>query len=290
MSHFFDSHARPLGLQLYTLGELPQEDFEGVLAQVAATGFRDLELPGLYGRAPADISAACRNAGLNLSCVHMAPTANPGDDSVTLQSDPNQIIDHLGALGITQAVVPIAPVPDTFAPPENGEDIMMALSQSFVDAGADYWKGISEFLNERSAPLKAAGITVGYHNHNFEFAPLGDESGWDILVRETDPDLVSFEIDTGWVAAAGLDPVEFLQKHSGRVRWLHLKEVATATKQNYALAMSPTEVGSGTLNWPAILETADRIGVKHYYLEQEAPFELPRLESIRQSHAYLSQL
>lgn len=290
MDAFFDADTRPLGLQLYTLGEQVQDDFEGVLQQVAAIGYRDIELPGLYGRAPADASASLRKAGLRLGSLHVAPTPGLGPEPLTLQNDASEIIDYLGELGVSQVVAPMAPFPGNFQRPDDPANMLQVLSQSYVDAGQEYWQRFAALLNEKALALKPAGITLGYHNHNFEFAPLGDGTGWDILARETDRELVYFEIDTGWVAAAGIDPVTFLENHAGRVRWLHLKDIAPSTSTNHALSMDPTEVGSGKLDWPAILATARSTGVQHYYVEQEPPFELPRLESIERSYAFLARL
>lgn len=290
MDAFFDADTRPLGLQLYTLGEQVQDDFEGVLQQVAAIGYRDIELPGLYGRAPADASAGLRKAGLRLGSLHVAPTPGLGREPLTLQNDASEIIDYLGELGVNQVVAPMAPFPDNFQRPDDPANTLQALSQSYVDAGQEYWQRFAALLNEKALALKPAGITLGYHNHNFEFAPLGDGTGWDILARETDRELVYFEVDTGWVAAAGIDPVTFLENHAGRVRWLHLKDIAPSTSTNHALSMDPTEVGSGKLDWPDILATARSTGVQHYYVEQEPPFELPRLESIERSYAFLARL
>ena len=286
---FFGQDSRVIGLQLYTLGDLPGEDLDGVLEQVATIGYRDLELPGLYGLTPSAVKASADRSGVRISSLHMAPAPGLSRDPLTLQDGIGEIADCLGALGITQVVVPMAPLPPGFQRPGLGGDMLQALSRSFADAGVDYWKKFTALLNDRALALKSAGISLGYHNHNFEFAPIGTTSGWEILVRETEPDLISFEIDTGWLGAAGIDPAAFLQRHRGRVRWLHVKDLKPSTAVNYALFMDPVEVGDGKLDWAGILPAASEAGVRHFYVEQEPPFAMPRMEAVTRSYTYLSQ-
>lgn len=109
-------------------------------------------------------------------------------------------------------------------------------------------------------------------------------------MRETDPRLVEFEVDTGWVATAGLDPVSFLHGLRGRATQLHVKDGAVGNTTNFVLEMKPAEVGSGTLDWARILPAARTAGVRHFYVEQEPPFTMPRIEATRKSYAFLSAL
>lgn len=286
---FFGRIGKPIGLQLYTLGDDIGRDLERVLAEVAAIGYRDIEVPRLLGRTPAEIRAAADAAGLRISCLHLpiGPLAMPG--SFLLTNSDQQIADALGALGASQAVVPMFKLPDdlTLLP---GESFQAMLARKLAAAGEDIWKRTADLLNERAAALKRLGITLGYHNHNIEFAAVGKRTGWDIIAAETDPSLVFFEVDLGWVAAAGLDPAAFLKRQSGRVRWVHVKDVKATTKPNHALHLDPAEVGAGWLDWRRILRAAEQAGVQHYYVEQEPPFAIPRMEAIRRSYAFLSAL
>ena len=111
-----------------------------------------------------------------------------------------------------------------------------------------------------------------------------------LLLRETDPELVYFEMDVGWVAAAGVDPVQLLKAHSGRFRLMHIKDIKPETRPNTALEMDPTEVGTGAIPWTRVLPEALTAGVHSFYVEQEPPFALPRLDSVRKSFQYLSAL
>ncbi len=286
---FFDRIKRPIGLQLYTLGDEPAKDLDGVLSKLAAIGYRDLELPGLLGKTPAVLKAAADRAAVSYSCIHLAAMPNMPADALSLRSPVQRIIDELGVLGLKQAVLPIMLLPDDFKL-NAGETFQAAIARSLAEAGPDIWKRTAALLNERAAQLKAHGISLGYHNHNVEFLTLGKTSGWDILADETDKKLVTFEIDIGWIAAAGLDPVAFLKRYTGRVRQIHVKDVKASTKTNYALLMDPTEVGSGKLDWARILPAAHKAGVKHFYVEQEPPFERARMEAAAKSFAFLSKL
>jgi sugar phosphate isomerase/epimerase len=286
---FFDRIRRPVGLQLYTLGDEPAKDLDGVLAKVAAIGYRDLELPQLYGKTPAAIRAAGDKAKVSFSCIHLAAMPNIPETMLSMRSPTQRIVDDLGALGIKDAVLPIMLLPADFKP-ATGETFQVAITRALSAAGADTWKRTAELLNEKATALKPHGIRVGYHNHNLEFASVDGKTGWDVLAAETDKSLVKFEIDVGWIAAAGLDPVAFLNDHKGRVRWLHVKDVQASTKTNFALTMDPTEVGSGKQDWSRILPAAYKAGVEHFYLEQEAPFTMARMESAAKGYAYLAEL
>lgn len=285
----FERIKRPIGLQLYTLGDAPGRDLDGVLAKLAALGIRDLQLPNMLGKSAPELAAAATRAGVTFSCIHLSPLVFPGATGLNFNSSTQEIVDALGAMGITNAVMPICPMPEGFAPKE-GESVPVMLARAFSMAGVDHWKRTAAMLNAKAAALSPHGITLGYHNHNVEFAPLGRTTGWQIMVQETDSNLVPFEIDLGWVSAAGMDPAAFLLRHTGRVRWVHVKDVKASTKTNFALSMDPSEIGSGRLNWRRILTAAHKAGVQHFYIEQEPPFSIPRMEAVEKSYGYLSNL
>jgi sugar phosphate isomerase/epimerase len=92
---------------------------------------------------------------------------------------------------------------------------------------------------------------------------------------------VRLELDCGWVASAGLDPVTYLKRWPHRYMGLHVKDVKAGFVPNFAMQTLPTEVGSGVMDWPAILRAAWSAGVRQYYLEQEPPFSRPPLESLQ---------
>jgi sugar phosphate isomerase/epimerase len=286
---FFERIGKPIGLQLYTLGDAPEKDLEGTLAKVAAIGFRDLELPSLLGKTPAELKAAAARHGVNFSCIHLAALPFMPPTALTMLSPAQRLVDELGALGVKHAVLPINLLPEGFQM-KPGEGFLAALMRGSNEQGVDGWKRTAAVLNEKAAALKPHGISVGYHNHNHEFAPIGKTSGWEVLVKETDKSLVGFEVDLGWIAASGRDPVAFLNRHKGRVRWVHVKDVKATTVANYLLKMDPTEVGSGKLDWARVLPAARKAGCEHFYLEQEPPFNIERIDAAAKGFAFLKSL
>jgi sugar phosphate isomerase/epimerase len=287
---FFERIGRPIALQIYTLGDAAGKDLDATFAQVAAIGYREIEMPGLFGKKPAEVAAAARRAGLAVTSLHLPASTIAAQGAALMLTSPAQAVaEALAMLGASKAVMPIMIFPAGFRPGA-GETFQTALARSIAAEGEDLWKRTAALLNERGSALKPYGIRVGYHNHNVEFARVGAGTGWDILARETDPALVDFEVDVGWIKAAGLDPVTFLNGLKGRVTQLHVKDVAQGTEANYALAMKPTEVGSGVQDWAKLLPAAYDAGVRHFYVEQEPPFTIPRIEAARKSYQYLAAL
>jgi sugar phosphate isomerase/epimerase len=285
---FFQRLGLPIGLQVYTLGSDAGKDPDKTFADIAAIGYREVELPVLLGRSAGEIAAAAKRSGVAITGVHL-PLATLTGPGLSLASPTADVAEALATLGARTVTVPIMLFPAGFRPAA-GETFQAAIARAMAAEGADIWKRTAALLNRNASALKPLGIALNYHNHNLEFAPIGDTTGWEILVRETDPRLVGFEVDTGWIAAAGLDPTAFLDRHQGRVKQLHVKDVATGNTPNFALSMKPTEVGSGTLDWARILPAAHRAGCRHFYVEQEPPFTMPRIDAARRSHDYLAQL
>jgi sugar phosphate isomerase/epimerase len=283
---FFEKIGKPIGIQVYTLGEDAAKDPAATFARLAEIGYKDLELPNLLGKSAAELRAAGDAAGVKFSSLHLAgaPLAPPG--ALGFGSSNQAIVDALGTLGITDMVLPIALVPEGFKfDPTNFKD---SISRAYREGGIDGWKRTAQAVNAKAQALSAHGITVGYHNHNNEFAPLGKTTGWQVLLKEFDRNLVQLELDLGWVAAAGLDPAAELTRLKGRVRWVHVKDVKAGTKPNFSLDMNPTQIGDGKLNWPKILRAAEAAGVRHYYVEQEPPFAMARINAAARSFKYLA--
>lgn len=283
---FFKRINKPIGIQLYTLGEAAQNDLSGTLTRLAATGYKEFELPSLYGRTAKELRAEGDKAGIKFSSIHMSLPARVPPGSLTLMSSPQEIADNLGTLGISKAVLPIPLLPDDWKP---GPDMRASLIAGIEAGGIDMWKRMGAMLNERAAALQPHGIELGYHNHNMEFRPVKGTTGWAVLLKELDPKLVFLELDLGWVTAGGLDPVAELRRLKGRVKMVHLKDVKPTTKTNYALQQDPCEVGQGKLNWHAILPACAAAGVQHYFVEQEPPFAHDRFDSVKMSYDFLSR-
>ncbi|AEG50932.1 Xylose isomerase domain-containing protein TIM barrel [Sphingobium chlorophenolicum L-1] len=287
---FFERINQPIGLQLYALGDAPAQDLEGTFHKVAAIGYREIEFSSLYGHDAKFVRAAADRAGLSLTCFHLQSAGNGGTGPLTLDSDPQHIADTMGILGIKKTVMPIFLFPQGFNPGPGNEAFLKAMFQALPAAGQGIWKRTAALLNDRAAKLQPHGITLGYHNHGFEFAPIGGTNGWQILTQETDPALVDFELDIGWLGSAGVDPLPFLRRYGKRIKQLHVKDILPPQSDDPALAMSPTQVGDGILDWARILPASVELGVQHFYVEQEPPFAIPRIEAITRSYNYLARL
>lgn len=282
---FFSSHNVPIGLQLYTLGDVVKDDLDGTLQRIANIGYRAIELAGVKGGEASRIRAAADKAGLAVTSVHVSAGPASVQGPLSVQSDPTQLATELGILGCRDVVVPFPLLPTVT--PAAGEDMVAALRRAFR-SGTEHWRHTASLLNERGAVLKREGLFLSYHNHDLEFLPVSGTRGWDILMTDTDPQLVSFEIDIGWVVAGGLDPVAFLEALSGRVRQLHVKDLNAPTEPKDVLKMDSTEVGSGIVDWKRVLPAAWRAGARQFYVEQEPPFKLDRFDAVAKSYAYLS--
>lgn len=158
--------------------------------------------------------------------------------------------------------------------------------------GLDVYKRLSEKLNEAGEKCKAAGVALCYHNHSFEFQPMERSSPFDVLYKETDPDLLNFELDVFWVSVAGFDPASFIREHKRRIKLLHLKDKKKDAPQTYRAISMPKDsflpVGSGVLDFKEILKAASEAKVAHAFVEQDESAD--PVAGIRQSIRYLKQL
>ena len=159
--------------------------------------------------------------------------------------------------------------------------------------GPDGWKRIAEQCNRAGEECNKAGLRFYFHNHAEEFVGEVGARPFDLLLEELDPALARFEIDVFWVSIAGADPVEAIRKASGRVLSLHLKDKAAGTANVETAFAAPrdafTEVGAGSLDWPAILQAADEAGVERMFVEQDQTPGDPLL-SVRRSFEHLRGL
>jgi sugar phosphate isomerase/epimerase len=255
-----------LGVQLYTVRTLlPAKDDE-VLHQIAEIGYKELE--GGYDELMR-VSAKAKADGLTPVSCHVPTdivlgTASQGP---TLE----KVLADLKHIGVQYAVLPYV-----------GENLR---KPEVLDAFA-------EKMNKAGELAKKAGLQLAYHNHAFEWGQMDGKRVFDRMFAATDPKLVKFEVDVFWLTVGGIDPVRFLEEHAGRVVLLHLKDKASAQAVQFNERVpkeSFQEVGNGTLNFPAILKTAEKIGVKHYFVEQDQTAGDP-VASLRISYKYLTSL
>jgi len=250
----------PVGLQLYSVRELLPTDFDGTLDKLRAAGYTEVEPAGYYKRTAAEFRKAMDRAGLRCVSTHhgLAEMLAHGDERIAYGHE----------LGLSYIISP-SPVR------------RVASAQGPLDL-AD-WQWTAEQLNKVGEKVKAAGMSFGYHNHGPEF---GVEKGvifYDELLRLTDPKLVCFEMDCGWVAAAGRNPVEYLSKTPDRFPLLHVKDMKKRSDGEF----ESTVMGRGVIDYRPILRAAT--GMKHYFIEQEE-FDMDVIEALRLDAEYMRKL
>ena len=249
--------ANHIGLQLYTVRDQLEKDFDGTLAKVAQIGYTNMEFAGYYNRTPEQVRATLDRLGMISTSSHIGA----------------QLMRQDAALQIRTAKT-------------IGQEYITLPSYPFArDGGIDAWKkGAAEF-NQWGAMCRDAGIRLAYHNHAPEFAKLeGGPTGYDVLMRETDPALVDFEMDLYWTAFADQDPIALFAKYPGRFAMWHVKDlqVTGATK-----GMMP--VGLGSLDFKNYFAHARESGMKHFFVEHDTAANYPggSLASVQASFSNL---
>jgi sugar phosphate isomerase/epimerase len=254
----------PLGLQLYTLRESFKTNVPATLDKVKAMGFTEIEGGGDYGLGIEKFEALLEERGLKI--------ASAGVGYEAMKKDIDVAVRRAQALGVKFVMCSSIPHKES----------------GFTEA--DVMRAATDF-NTWGAAFKKAGITFTYHPHGFEFRPLSEGAGlthFDLLVQETKPGLVSFEMDVFWVTLPGQDPAELLAKYPNRWALMHLKDLRrdapTGIHTGRALPTDDVPLGTGQVNWPAVLKQAADAGVKHYFIEDESAAPL---ESVPLSVKYL---
>lgn len=242
----------PIALQLYTLREEMERDFIGTLKKVSDLGYRGVEFAGFGGFSAAELKSYLEEFRLTPVGAHIGIDA--------LKNNLEEIIEYNLQLGNKYIVCPWA---------------------SFQ--GKEDYIAMAEALGEIGIKLKEAGLQLCYHNHAHELQSFEGEYGLDILYRTVDSELLKAEIDTYWIAYAGLNPVEYVAKYSGRTPLLHIKDMEDSKDRDFA------EIGTGTINIKAIAEQAEKNGTEWLIVEQDRCKREP-LESVRISIKNLKEI
>jgi sugar phosphate isomerase/epimerase len=250
----------PIGLQLYSVRELLPKDFAGTLAKVRADGYTEVEAAGYFDKPAAEFRKAMDVAGLRCISTH--------HPMHLLKPQLDQLIEYGHALGLEYIVCPSAMHRD---PTAKGPLTL------------DDWRWTAGELNRIGEKVNAAGMRFGYHNHTPEFGSEGGVVFYDELLRLTEPKLVFFEMDCGWVVAAGRNPVDYLSKTPQRFPLLHVKDMAREANGQF----HSTVMGRGVVDYKPILRAAT--GLKHYFVEQEE-FDIDVIEALRQDAEYMRKL
>jgi sugar phosphate isomerase/epimerase len=235
----------------------------------------------------AALVAARDKHGVKFTSIHVGATARGTEPG--LDGDLPKLAADLHRLGVTDVALPIFPFPERLGAPQLGEGFLQYLQRIVPQLTREDWQRTAALLNDRGTKLRREGLRLSYHNHNTEFAPVGGSTGLDILLQETSAEAVAFEMDVGWVAAAGVDPVALLQRHGRRFQLMHVKDIRASTVPNFNLQQDPSEVGAGRQDWQRILPAAFAAGVRKFYVEQEPPFaDDDRFAAIGKSFRFLS--
>lgn len=246
ISYRGDFHGE-MGVQLWSFRERAKTDPAGMLAMARSMGITHVETAGLYGMTARQLGDAFRAAGLRATSMHAQY-----DD---LKNNPETVIANAKAVGAKY--VGLAWYPHTGA---------------FTEADAR--RAIADF-NAFGRTMKAAGLTFFYHNHGYEPVPFGNGTLFDLIIRETDPALVSFELDVLWAFLPGVDPAAMIRKYPGRFKLMHIKDmkpgVARGTLSGGLAADLQAVIGQGQVNWSDVMAAAQKDGVEYYYLEDETP-------------------
>ena len=259
----FTSIKKEIGLQLYTLrGELPK-DVKLTLEKVAKAGFSNVETYGFsikdqfWGLSATEFKKILDANNLKAVSGHY----NLG--SFLYDGNATELIAAIEAAKILKSEYLTIPWVD--------------------EPFRNNFKKIATRLNEAGKMCNDAGLKLAYHNHDFEFQKNAGITGYEILLKETDKNLVYFEMDLYWVVRSGNDPIRLMKENPGRFKMWHVKDM---DKLNQALN---TEIGSGSIDFKLIFEQAKLSGMKYFFVEQENNYRPNSFESIKTSCDFISK-
>ncbi|MCX7818411.1 MAG: sugar phosphate isomerase/epimerase [Kiritimatiellae bacterium] len=236
----------PIGLQLYSLRDSFKQDVGATLDFVRELGFKYVELAGTYGLSAEAFRQMLDTRGLVAVAAHYPMER--------FLKDPDSIAREAKALGLTY--VGVAWYPHK-APLDEAQARKMA---------ADF--------NAAGRAMAERGLRFFYHNHGYEFHPWGNRTLMDLVIEETDPKLVTFEMDVLWTIFPGQDPAAWLRRYPGRWELMHLKDLKKGVQGDLSGktdVRNDVALGTGQVDFPALLKAAAETGVKWYFIEDESP-------------------
>jgi sugar phosphate isomerase/epimerase len=216
-----------------------QRDVPATLARLAEIGYREVEFAGYFGRTPSDVRQLLERNGLSAPSTHV--------DYGALRTGWEQTVDQAAAVGHQFVTIPWIAAEDRRT--------------------LDGWRRVASEFNRAAQTAKGRGLRFAYHNHDFEFARVDGTVPFDVLIADTDPDLVSFELDIYWITKAGFDPRAYIRQHPTRFTMLHVKD--SAGPPNHAMV----DVGDGTIDFSSILrlDAEQKQTIKHAFVEHDQP-------------------
>lgn len=287
--YFFEKETMPIGLQLYTLGDLMITDTKGTLQKLAEIGYKEVESAGsqkgnFYGYTPKEFSAMVKDAGLHWRSAHVggAPfsiaqimkMAKTADDSARIKTYMEKLKDASKALNLMENYQQLA---DDAA--EGGLSYLVC--SSIPVSTMDEIKTAVDVFTKSGEACKKNGVQFAYHNHVTEFDEIDGHRPFDYILDNTDKDLVKMELDLAWATKAKQDPVALFKLHPGRYPLWHVKDLDKAT-------MNPAEVGTGVVDFKRIFDNAKESGMKYFFVEQDGAPQ--PLQNVTNSYNYLKKM
>jgi sugar phosphate isomerase/epimerase len=245
-----------IAAQAYTIRDSMAADPDGAIARLRSLGYSNLELAGFGGRTAEDVRRALAGSGVTAIAMHV-PLSR-------LEGDLGAVLDEARTVRVRDLVVPW-------------------LDEQTRRDGIDGYRAAATRLNRVAEGLIPEGFRLHYHNHDFELALQDAETGLERLLRDTDAP-VRFELDLGWLWKAGEDPGSWLRRASGRVRFVHAKDVPILARTDVRFV----PVGEGVMEWASLAEDCVATGVEWAIVEDEDAAD--PFESLRRSLARLRQL
>lgn len=262
-----------LGVQLYVLRAMLAKDFEGTLAQVAKLGIKNVEFAGFYKRTAKQVRSALADNGLTAVGAHCLLASMPGEEV-------QRTIDFCHEVGMPYM---IAAVP-SIKPNASGK----SSGNPFENIGLEDFRWSADRFNTIGRLVRDAGMRFAYHNHNIEARKFGDVTGFDEIIRLTDPSVVALEFDTGNFIAGGGDPYPYLTKYPHRFELAHVKEwAAPFTPTLTSNFPSYANFGEGKTDWKKMITELNKAGVKQTFIEQDGTATNDELGAVRQAYNYL---
>ena len=268
--------ALSVAVQVYSVRDFAEQDMRGTLQKIKDMGYAGVEFAGLYGNSAEDVKAMCDEIGLVPISAHVA--------LAEMRKDCDKVIKDYSTIGCKYIVVPYLNPADR--------------------PGAEGWEQTIADIREIGKKAHENGLTLLYHNHDFEFVTIDGKYALDILYDTIPADYLQTEIDTCWVNVGGENPAEYVKKYAGRAPVVHLKDFfGEKSEDMYELIgidkKAPTRpnnfefrpVGSGLQDFPPIIEAAKFAGAGWVVVEQDKPsMGLTSLECIEKSRKYLKSI
>jgi sugar phosphate isomerase/epimerase len=279
-----DAKSKP-GVQMYMVAAEFKKDPAGTLAQLKAIGYGYVEAFAMAITNMGEFKKMVGDAGLGCPSGHFAFGFMPTE----------KVLDDAAALGVHYVVSSVLPPQQP-----NSDDLKKgnfgAMMQMMNHLSADDFKRMATMANEIGESAKKRGLELAYHNHNVEFRKLQDgKTGYEILLKETDPALVKLEVDAGWVAAGGADPAALIAANAERVKLIHFKDFSTVTPQINELGPAAgghiVDLGTGVAPLRAAYEAARKAGTEYFIVDHDPPFHgKTALEAAKVDYAYVAGL